>query len=686
MMNDVFDQTVLDLSWSSDGKILMACSMDGSVAVVILKEKELGKPVSEAKFHDMMSRTYGKNFSLPSAPKKAPTNGTIIAENPNFLQAKSTSEMINGTSNENGAIKARPKGPTKQIEARTSDGKRRITPIFIPIEDEKDSSQNFGSTAFGSTSTQEKSTIEVEKRDDIVHPNVSPGKGGDGGKANMGEKDAKKEPNEKEKEDDDVLKKSKKIKRVLSSSEDESDDEDDDKNKQKQESKNEKVNLIVVRKTKSRDQMTPGPSLVTAKRIVPSEDGDESPRPKKRGRPPMNRASPVRSTSPVKPPPSVVTNTANGSERVVPATMIISDMEGKAVLPTLQIEKTKGYSFLLKDRTLSVQVANFQHTLPSGSHLHLLKFKYSSDLTKEGLCQILLSAAVNSVNLCSDFVVATCLDSSLHVFNTVGERVLPPLMLPSPVSKIHVQDDNLVAVTTTGKFFQWQFTNVGPKVIQKDQCILSLLQSHNSQASVRISRLSIDKFGHPVIITNVGKSYMFLPDFGTWTKLSDANDTLFYVSSYSGAQGAAQHPSDQSLPLNSLSKITAKKTSVVEDADLTIRSLANVSYSELQSVSAKFLNSQKEYKYWMLQKVRHLVEDSEAAKLREMLDSLSRTAEEDQELMGIRKSELYDEVLKMIGTNASLQRLFMEYQDQTQSKSDLNELDSHFMNQLMDTS
>jgi protein HIRA/HIR1 len=78
-----------------------------------------------------------------------------------------------------------PQGPTdKQIEARTSDGRRRITPIFIPppsVDNGLDeagglSASTFGMGEFASSSTQEKSRIAIEKRDDIVRPNVSPGK------------------------------------------------------------------------------------------------------------------------------------------------------------------------------------------------------------------------------------------------------------------------------------------------------------------------------------------------------------------------------------------------------------------------------------------------------------------------------------------------------------------------------
>ena len=112
-------------------------------------------------------------------------NGAVVIENPDMLKAKYSNGHPQSPASASAAEKAKVvmKGPTdKQIEARTSDGRRRITPIFIPpptIENGAKSATPvvpFGSAEFGSSSTQEKSQIAIEKRDDIVTPNISPGK------------------------------------------------------------------------------------------------------------------------------------------------------------------------------------------------------------------------------------------------------------------------------------------------------------------------------------------------------------------------------------------------------------------------------------------------------------------------------------------------------------------------------
>lgn len=43
---DVFKDSVLDLSWSRDHNILLACSTDGTVAAFVFSEDELGKQSS----------------------------------------------------------------------------------------------------------------------------------------------------------------------------------------------------------------------------------------------------------------------------------------------------------------------------------------------------------------------------------------------------------------------------------------------------------------------------------------------------------------------------------------------------------------------------------------------------------------------------------------------------------------
>lgn len=46
VIKDLFDDSVLDISWSSSGLHLLACSWDGSVVCVIFNPEEIGLPLS----------------------------------------------------------------------------------------------------------------------------------------------------------------------------------------------------------------------------------------------------------------------------------------------------------------------------------------------------------------------------------------------------------------------------------------------------------------------------------------------------------------------------------------------------------------------------------------------------------------------------------------------------------------
>ena len=61
VIHDVFESSILDLAWSKDGMVLLACSMDGSVAAVVLNEEELGTPMSKESKSAMLKKVSDQN-------------------------------------------------------------------------------------------------------------------------------------------------------------------------------------------------------------------------------------------------------------------------------------------------------------------------------------------------------------------------------------------------------------------------------------------------------------------------------------------------------------------------------------------------------------------------------------------------------------------------------------------------
>ncbi|KPJ19079.1 Protein HIRA-like [Papilio machaon] len=219
---------------------LLACSSDGTVACIQFTNKEIGTPLTLDEKNAFYEKIYGKCLVNESG---GDLTSNLLVECPEILLAREKQDAKKETAKEDvtpksdksqsvpavtspagstgcsmGALASTPVRPMdRQIETRTSDGKRRITPVFIPLtnvdaklvlapptsscapgtflrvtvggvmialrllncETLMYSCESLGSQPGGgehcfSTSSQSKSRIRVERRDDIViHPNVS---------------------------------------------------------------------------------------------------------------------------------------------------------------------------------------------------------------------------------------------------------------------------------------------------------------------------------------------------------------------------------------------------------------------------------------------------------------------------------------------------------------------------------
>uniref|UniRef100_A0A1B6BYQ8 Protein HIRA n=1 Tax=Clastoptera arizonana TaxID=38151 RepID=A0A1B6BYQ8_9HEMI len=175
VLSKLFSRPVLDISWSANGYQLMACSGDGTVAFLEFSEQELGKALTLEEKSALYEKIYGKSLVY------AQTSSAMVLENHVLLRTDvkvKTPEPIvenkpSPSKHQNNLVKPI---TNKQIETRTSDGRRRITPISVPLTpDTGEGPTPFGSeTSPFSSSSESKSQIVIERREDVVViPNVS---------------------------------------------------------------------------------------------------------------------------------------------------------------------------------------------------------------------------------------------------------------------------------------------------------------------------------------------------------------------------------------------------------------------------------------------------------------------------------------------------------------------------------
>ncbi|DBA04179.1 TPA: hypothetical protein N0F65_004287 [Lagenidium giganteum] len=139
VIKDCFDSSVTDLTWSSSGYLLLACSLDGTICCFQFDSTEIGKPITLARQSKLLQSKYGDRAGM--------TVSSTLVENPIQLQleekgtapARAASAPFNArpVATANGAanvLQPRKKGqPSSRAQAvvNAPPVKKRISPLQV---------------------------------------------------------------------------------------------------------------------------------------------------------------------------------------------------------------------------------------------------------------------------------------------------------------------------------------------------------------------------------------------------------------------------------------------------------------------------------------------------------------------------------------------------------------------------
>ena len=182
VIHDLFSNSVLDISWTPNGLQLLCCSLDGSVAFVDFDPQEVGNPLTDKEVQLLLEKYYGKSLwqSNQTTSRIIESTDVLVMQQKQQQQEKERQEKVeeakraqhmlhSNLSNSRLSMSSGgtpiKHGSSKQLETRTKDGRRRITPILLVpavIEEQSGPLPFVSSQPVFSTST-ELSKIEVEK-------------------------------------------------------------------------------------------------------------------------------------------------------------------------------------------------------------------------------------------------------------------------------------------------------------------------------------------------------------------------------------------------------------------------------------------------------------------------------------------------------------------------------------------
>ncbi|PKU36988.1 protein hira [Limosa lapponica baueri] len=707
VIHELFDKSIMDISWTLNGLGILVCSMDGSVAFLDFSQDELGDPLSEEEKSNIHQSTYGKSLAIMTEAQLS----TTIIENPEMLKYQQRQQQQQGEQKNTslrdapGAATAAPKvasmvngesledirkvgvldslcrvAGTKPINAKLL----MIKPIsasfivlngtFQPVNAFFNSIPISGSLSGSMMSSQSNQQLMSLDSNAVNSLNTS--------KPSVEPTAASMKPTDDAANKDGVNATSASTAPPASSS-----------SVLTTPSKIEPMKAFDSRFTE-RSKATSGTAVVTnANQTVVDRLKDQNL---------------IKDNK-----PKDILESSSDSEEKVPAAKPLSAPKRKLELEGETVEKKKKgrprkdsrlvpvtltvqnavLKSILKDRIVLdpiVAAAFMSSPFPLPKSILLFVFQVSSDpsmyleveneMTTVGgsklsrlKCNregkewetVLTSRILTAAGSC-EIVSVACEKRTLSVFSACGRRLLPPIVLNTPISTLHCTGSYIMALTTAATLSVWDVHK--QTAIVRDES----LQTIFSGSDATVSQILLTQHGIPVMSMSDGKAYCFNPSLATWNLVSDKQDSLAQCADFRNSlpsqeamlcsgplaviQGRTSNSGRQAARLFSMPHLVQQETTLA--------------FLESQVAAALTLQSSHEYRHWLLIYARYLVNEGFEYRLRELCKDLlgpvhySAGSQWESTVMGLRKRELLKELLPVIGQNLRFQRLFTEYQEQ----------------------
>lgn len=582
VLESLFQGPVLDLSWSKNGLNLYACSFDGSIAILIFDQKDIGKALSDQEKNAIYEKIYG------ISPLER-HNNTLLIENPAILKMNGVQQTEVKNVDPKNEVKHPPKNVNKpilpilkkQIETRTSDGRRRITPIFIPPT--PDNAEEINVLPF-SSSSESKSQVVVERVDSVIEPNIS----------------------------------------------------------------NSCSNF-------SQESQTPTIIDSTVPRSTPSSVLQISP----------NKVESKKKTEPV----ALVSNLFSTKKiKFNP----VEDEHSTDIRPNIDQTTLQKRRFTISDQGADkVVVENDQCNSINGPISKIKVYKNSLLAWEKVFGSNIIKYCANKT---LSLIIVALNNCTIHVLEAKnGLLTCPPYVLSSPVTSISSNNHYLLGMTQNS-LSVWN--------IHKQECVLheeklNTLVCSNKNKPVNVQKCMLTENGTTIITLTTGKSYMFSISAKCWMMIGDSGDAI-YSNSAQKNKHIGLNKNSAKYPLSVMQAYSSKYKSNLDFKDSEgISALCSKAFLEQQMSAALALESDKEYKYWLMAYVSFLTDREDCESLRFLCQDLLGVSHSYSShnkvvtILGMSKHELLKEVLVIVAGSRSTQRLFTEFHDQLQQMSQL---------------
>lgn len=609
--HDLFDNSILDISWSKSGYELMVCSLDGTVAFVSFSTSELGGLLPQQKIDELFLDLYG-------CTSKTLTSGApVLIEDPALLQLQdkpTTDDSIKSTpvsAVTNAALtftshtaKQASINVSEQVESRTKDGRRRITPLMIvqptkvtdhvplpfgksPADVAMTTSQCSVTTAtppvitssvVQSSSTDHVTTIATQSKDSSQLSSFAP------------------------------LNSTQQTATAISDSK----------------------SLSTGEATKVTESSTASPSRPAKAHATKRSllDDTNVQRKTKKAKLAEVKATVV---------PKVTTPRKDLSRQPNTLTSLLKCPDVQPIIS------------LNLPTTITMEMDN-QLTIPNSVPILRCRdgevIKWQTQISSKGLL-----LAANGFVTC-----VACENNSIVVMATAnGRRIVPPFCLSGRPHHVSLTQSHLLIITTNATLSVWllrQFTNILDCV-----SITPLLS-----AGTTLVKSFVTDNGSPVVCLSNSSAYCYSMTMKVWVGLCELQG------------GGSHHSNDLSGPLADIQRQTITQRPVNTASTPLNQEASSISQLELQILRSVLLNSPVELEHWVITYAKFLATHNREQLLKALCyDLIGPTGSPSMfptpggqwsdTVVGVSKQSLLNKIILMISAHVSLQRLYTELKE-----------------------
>lgn len=371
---------------------------------------------------------------------------------------------------------------------------------------------------------------------------------------------------------------------------------------------------------------------------------------------------------------------------------------------------------------------NISYRLPDDKTLHLVvkngngfesqptRISLSKEISKLDIKQIFVDFLPHKIHIVCGSEIFWALSTStgqVFTYTESGRRVLPALVLGSPLSFLEMKDNFLLAVTCTGDLYVWDLKK--KKSLFKPISLYPLLQpiyslgqasstnqitsaggsdnidnNFNANINVEANNLvfvngelltrsenltmcSITSQGIPIVTLSNGNGYLFNKDMNTWSLISDswwAFGSQYWDSSMStdnlksvGLLEYMESHTNDEINRRGKAKFFSKisKLMLMREGYENLETIISLNHLENKINFYLYLKDYNNYKTFLIIYAKRLSELNLKSRLLEILQYFF--ADKHGEICGHSKKEILEELILSCSKNREVQHILVQYSE-----------------------